>query len=229
MKTASTLSYSNLPAGDRYDFSSAGERGDFYSQMILYGRKYTFYIIEVEYWMQGPDSVDIKVYRSYEEHVEDYSTTPPADYNDTSKRFEDCYGIQFNSTDKYIDVTPGCDRMIGSLDYTPSVSNYDFPVRDLVTFDEFKYPKKNLYANPSYSLLKIFSNGFTNIPNTFSKYGYQLTPGKFMRSFFNGLNPQKSMTSIFVFTHNSEESFIDRTYELKFSISRDGVSDANSR
>lgn len=75
-KTASSLSYSTPPTGPVYSFNSPGESGDFYSSLELNLYAVVPHIIEVDYWMSGPDSVDIKMYRSYDSEVEDYSLTP---------------------------------------------------------------------------------------------------------------------------------------------------------
>lgn len=128
----------------------------------------------MDYWISGSDSVDIKIYRSYNSEVEDYSLTPPGDYAAKSPHFEDCYSIVYNSTDKYIKKENGCKYLDKLVDFDPTASNYDMRVRDLALFPKMLLLSKFDFLKPERKTFKSLSDDYTNIEDTFTDYGYRL-------------------------------------------------------
>lgn len=132
-RTSAPLAFSSLPNLDYYDFSNPGETGDLYASLVIPQRVLVSYILVIDFWMTDPDSVDIKVYRTYEEDLEDYSSTPPADFATSPKMFDDCYQIAFNSTLKRIlFVGTGCSLFTKTVELNPGSVIYNYNVRDLI-------------------------------------------------------------------------------------------------
>lgn len=79
------------------------------------------------------------------------------------------------------------------------------------------------FLKPGIGLLTRWTDNFANIGDTFTKNGYKLSLGRWFPAAWRGNNPYLTPKSSFIilqFIQNEEESFVDRSYEIEFSISK---------